>query len=82
MKPASKKLAISNNPAKVTRWKPSRKPKPEKPKDPIVLCRIVPPVVACIPDLLDTPVPANYTPKQAIDLLNLKIRNRLLLAGN
>ena len=81
MKPASKKIAISNSPAKVTRWKPSRKPKPDKPKEPIVLCRIVPPVVACIPDLLDTPVPANYTPEQAVELLDLKIRNRLLPQG-
>lgn len=53
--------------------------KKEKEKEPFVLCRIIPPVVALIPDLLDTPVPRNYSPEQAIDLLTFKIKNRLLL---
>ena len=43
------------------------------------LCRVIPPLVALIPELLDMKVPKNYTPQQAIELLELKIRNRLLL---
>ena len=62
-------------------WKPKRKPKPSKPKDPPVLCRIVPPLVALLPELLDTPVPRGYSPKQAIELLSLKIENLLLRSG-
>ena len=83
MKPASVKRgaqAKKSAPSTYKKyWTPKPKPKEEKPKEPIVLCRIIPPVVALIPDLLDTPVPSNYTPEQAIELLNLKIRNRLLL---
>lgn len=43
------------------------------------LCRIIPPLMALIPELLDMTVPNNYTPQQAIELLELKIKNRLLL---
>ena len=61
-------------------WIPKRKPKP-KPKKELILCRIVPPLVALAPELLDTPVPRGYSPKQAIELLNLKIENLLLRSG-
>lgn len=54
------------------------KRKEEQPQEPVVLCRVLPPVFALIPDLLDTPVPRNYSPEQAIDMLVFKIKNRLL----
>lgn len=81
MKPASKQLAIKVNPPRQLSWRPKKKPKSTivEVKEPIQMCRIVPPLVAIIPELLDVQIPKNYTPTQAIDLLNLKIQNRLLL---
>jgi len=76
MRPANIKAARQ---PKDFRWKPKRRKKEEQISEPTVLCRVIPPVVALIPELLDTPVPKNYSPEQAIDLLRLKIENRLLL---
>ena len=80
MKPANPKLGAKNKQETPKRWKPKyHKPKTEKLREGYTLCRIIPPLVALIPDLLDTPVPINYNPTQAIELLNFKIKNRLLL---
>ena len=79
MKAASIKTGIKTSQAKKKRTiLKGNKEKVEKIREE-ELCRVIPPVVALIPDLLDTPVPVNYNPTQAIELLNFKIKNRLLL---
>lgn len=60
-------------------WRPKKRTKIEKLPDPIQICRVVPPLVAVMPELLDVKIPVNYNPTQAIELLRLKIENRLLL---
>lgn len=79
MRPASIKTGIKTSQVKNKRTiLKGNKERVEKVKEE-ELCRVIPPLVALIPELLDTKVPKNYTPTQAIELLNLKIKNRLLL---